>query len=99
MAANNALPELVTCMMVKFWKGAGSARRSMEYTPNPAATRTTRATIAPAVTPTLCFFAAATAELLVVCPEVVPEAGAELSAESLAMAAVLMADDADPDPG
>src|ERR1035441_1365859 len=45
----------------------------MEYTPNPAATRTTTAATAPAVTPSLCFFAMSTAELLVVCPDVGPE--------------------------
>src|SRR5208282_478583 len=37
----------------------------MEYTPNPAASKRTTATRAPAVTPSLCLFATSTAELLV----------------------------------
>src|ERR1700724_2470865 len=70
IAATMARLELVTWVMAKFWKGTAAARCRMEYTPNPAAPRITSAAIAPIATANLCFFAAATAELLVVCPEI-----------------------------
>src|SRR5271165_1186444 len=67
----------------------------MEYTPNAAATRTTTPATAPAVTPSLCFFAISTAELLVVVPGVCPDTG--VGGTGVADIAADEPDDADPE--
>ncbi len=60
MAAAVASPELVTWLIVKFWKGTAFGREKNEYTPHAAAARMASAMTAPTMTPHLWRRAAAT---------------------------------------
>ena len=53
MAVSVAFPDVVTCVIVNLWKLEGRTRCTSEYTPNPAATNTSRAAAAIPVALTL----------------------------------------------
>src|SRR6267143_6256280 len=83
MAVSPAWPELVTWVIVKFWKWATLVRCSSEYTPNTAAARTVSPATAIPVAPHLCCFTAATTAELPCCCAVGDAGGGAATAEDV----------------